>query len=67
MRETMAAVKVTQLSPGRGIRDAGILTLIPPVSMPPGEYSFMIEVKQQPEAGLTPTVGSGTLIYVTVQ
>ena len=66
-RLDLAEGKVTQLSPGRGIRDAGTLILIPPVGMPPGEYSFMIEVKQQPDAGLTPTVGSGTLVYVTVK
>src|SRR5687768_5317634 len=35
--------KVTKLTEGRGIRDAGMLTLDPPASLAPGEYSFMLE------------------------
>lgn len=60
--------KVTKLTEGRGIRDAGMLTLNPPTSLPPGEYSFILEVRQQQVAGgPAPTVGSGTMIYVTVK
>jgi hypothetical protein len=63
----LAEGKVTELSPGRGTRDAGTLTLNPPVSMQPGEYSLMLEVENQPNGALGPTLGSGTLIYVTVE
>ncbi len=66
-RLDLAEGKVTELSEGRGIRDAGILTLNPPASMPPGEYTLMIEVENQPDGALAPTLGSGTLIYVTVK
>jgi hypothetical protein len=59
--------KVTDLGSGRGTRDAGMLTLNPPASMPPGEYSFMIEVKQQAEGELANGLGSGSLIYVKVR
>ena len=62
----LAEGKVTELTNTRGIRDAGMLTLNPPVSVLPGEYSFMIEVRQQPDSGLVPTEVSGTMIYVTV-
>lgn len=59
--------KVTELSEGRGIRDAGMLTLNPPANMPPGEYAFKIEVRQQAEGELKPNTVSGTLIYITVK
>lgn len=60
--------KVTKLTEGSGIRDAGMLTLNPLTSLPPGEYSFMIEVRQQQVAGEpAPTEVSGKMIYVTVK
>jgi hypothetical protein len=63
----LAEGKITELSSGRGIRDAGILTLNPPASMPPGEYTFMIEARQQANGELAPTLVSGAMIYVTVK
>ncbi|HEU4605157.1 MAG TPA: hypothetical protein VFS46_02845 [Nitrososphaera sp.] len=67
-RLDLAEGKVTKLTEGRGIRDAGMLTLDPPASLAPGEYSFMLEVRQQQVAGEpAPTEVSGTMIYVTVK
>ncbi len=67
-RTDLTEGKVTGLTESRGIRDAGMLTLNPPASMPPGEYSFMLEVRQQQVAGEpAPTSVSGTMIYVTVK
>jgi hypothetical protein len=63
----LAEGKVTELTASRGIRDAGTLTLNPPLSTPTGEYSFMIEVRQQPDSGLVPASVSGTMVYVTVK
>lgn len=60
----VAEGKVTDLGSGRGTRDAGTLTLSPPATMSPGEYTFGIEVEQQIDGEL---VGSGTIIYVTVK
>lgn len=59
--------KVTDLGGGRGIRDAGMLTLSPPTTMSPGEYSLALEVEQQINVELGDGVGSGTLIYITVR
>lgn len=59
----VAEGKVTDLGSGRGTRDAGMLTLSPPATMLPGEYTFGIEVNQQEGE----QVGSGTIIYVTVK
>jgi hypothetical protein len=60
--------KVTRLTEDIGIREAGTLTLDLPTSLQPGEYSFMIEARQLRVAGGPAyTVGSGTMIYVTVK
>ncbi|HKX80846.1 MAG TPA: hypothetical protein VJL54_01190 [Nitrososphaera sp.] len=66
-RLDLAEGKVTKLTEDRGIRDAGTLMLDPPASVTPGEYSFILEVRQQQVAGEpVPTEVSGTMIYVTV-
>ncbi|MGH9876770.1 MAG: hypothetical protein ACREBU_17265 [Nitrososphaera sp.] len=60
--------KVTELGSGsRGTRDAGTLTLNPPASMPPGNYTLGIEAERQINGESADALGSGTLIYITVK
>lgn len=59
--------KVRDLGSGRGTRDAGMLTLSPPATMSPGEYTFGIEVEHPIDGELGDAVGSGTILYVTVK
>ncbi len=63
----LAEGKVTDLGTGRGTRDAGTLTLNPPASMPPGEYSLMLEVEQQATGEQGEVLGSGAFVYITVR
>lgn len=66
-RNDLAEGKVTELVSGRGTRDAGTLTLNPPASMQPGEYTLMLEARQEISVGMASAQVSGTLIYVTVR
>jgi hypothetical protein len=66
-KSDLADGKVTELGSGRGTRDAGMLTLNPPTSLQPGQYTLMLEATQQVSGEMHSGLGSGTIIYVTVR
>lgn len=59
--------KVTDLGNGRGLRDAGVLTLTPAASMSPGTYTFGIEAEKQADGKLADALVSGTIVTIEVK
>lgn len=61
------AGKVADLGNGRGLREVAMLTLTPPSTMAPGNYTFGIEVEEQVDQELADALVAGTLVRVQVK